>query len=303
MRVGLGARIAISVAAFAAVWWFIDPVHMLKLLAGAHLGWFAVSFFTNLAALYLAAQVLSLLCDRRVSAGAVFRVNLISIYFGTFMPGDIAAGLVSRIRYLGMASWQEVVHRTVIDRLISLATFSVIAAGAFMGSALLPAFGIVTLLLPLAVVVGAVLAIAIAREPALFVAKLPALRKLYAKLVPDTALPPLTLAPATFLWSIAAQLCMGAVTFAALRSLGAEVGLLDSIVVAYLLTLAQLVPLFFAGIGIRDVSAVTLLAHLGISAEVAVAFSTLILAIFILEAILGGLLQVKAEGARPNGAE
>jgi uncharacterized membrane protein YbhN (UPF0104 family) len=296
-------RLGISLAAFAAVLWFIDARRFLEIVAGAHPGWFALAFAVNLAGLYLAAHVLSSLCAGRVTGGAVFRVNLISVYVGTFVPGDIAAGLVSRLRYLGLATWQEVVHRTVVDRLVGLFTFSLLGAAAFPASAFRAPLGLVTLLLPAALAVGAAVAIAIARRPQAFLRRLPWLERwYYARFAPKEEVPPLELRAAAFGWAVLAQAVMCLIPLATLRAIGIEVSLLDSIVVAYLLTLAQLVPVFFAGIGIREVSAISLLGVLGVSAESAVAFSSLVLGLYILLALLGGVAQMRAESKAGDGA-
>lgn len=293
--VAVALRLALSIAVFAAVLWFIDVRQFTARLAAAHLGWFGVALSANLAAVYFSARTLSSLCGGMVAPGAIFRVNLKSIYFGTFIPGDVAAGLVARIRYLGLATWQQVVHLTVVERLVGLAAFSVIAALALTWSSFLEALGPVAFAMPLAVLAAAALGIALVGGSEALVGRASFLRRVYEKLAPAGPTSRPVLSPATFAWSAATQLCTSLLAFAALRSLGLEVGLLDAIVVGYLIALAQLVPFFFAGAGVRDVSAISLLGSIGIRPEMAVAFSTLVLAVILILAVGGGLLQVRTE--------
>ena len=297
-RLKNAARIVLSAAVFAAVLWFIDVRQFVRSLASAHLGWFALALAANVAAVYFSARALASLLGGAVAPAAIFRVNLKSIYFGTFIPGDVAAGLVARLRYLGLAAWQQVVHLTVVERLVGLAAFSVLTGAALAGSAFREALGPAAYAMPLAVLAAAALGIALMRDPAAVARRAPYLGGLYRRLAPDGTISPPVLSPAAFAWSAATQLCTSLLAFACLRSVGVEVGFLDAIVVGYLIALAQLVPFFFAGAGIRDVSAVSLLGAIGVGPEVAVAFSTLVLAIILILAVCGGLLQVRAEGER-----
>ena len=295
---GIAWRLAISIAVFAAVLWFIDIGQFFRTLAAVDPLWFALALGANVAAMYFSARALAALCGGLVGPAAIFRVNLTSVYFGTFIPGDVAAGLVARIRYLGLSAWQQVLHLTVIERLVGLASFSVIAAAAFAGSRFFAALGPLALLLPLAVLGAAAAGIAVTRRPVETLRRLPALRRLYEKVAPADTTPAPVLAPAAFAWSSATQLGTCLLAFAGLHAIGVEAGFLDAIVVGYILALAQLVPLFFAGAGIRDVSAISLLGAVGIRPEAAVAFSTLVLAIILIIAVCGGVLQVRAERER-----
>lgn len=289
---------AVSAAVFAAVLWFVDFRGLLALLAGAAPRWLAAAFAANLVYLYVVAQVLSALCGGTPGPLRVLRVNLISVYFGTFLPGDVAAGLVSRIRYLGLPSWQEVVNRTVVERLVSLATYSVIVAATLGFSQFWQALGPAALLVPAGVLAAVGAGLALARNPGPMLARMPWLQRRLAGLSPKIAIGAFRASPHVFVLSAVSQLAMSVVPFALLRSLGAEVSYVDAIVLGYLLTIAQLVPLFFAGIGIRDVSSIALLGTVGVGVDVAVAFATLVLALIIMMAILGGLLHLRAEGER-----
>lgn len=296
------APILVSLAVFAAVLWFVDVRQFVRALGSAHVGWFGAALAANLAAIYFSARALSSLCGGALAPLAIFRVNLKSIYFGTFIPGDVAAGLVARLRYLGLAAWQQVVHLTIVERFVGLAAFSLIAACTLAASSFLPALGPAAFALPLAVLAAAILGIALGRDPAAIARRAPLLQRLYARLVPEGTTARPVLSPATFAWSAATQLCTSLLAFAGLRSVGVEIGLLDAIVVGYLIALAQLVPLFFAGVGIRDVSVISLLGAIGVRAETALAFSTLVLGVIVVLAVCGGVLQVRAETERMGDA-
>lgn len=301
MRLGVAARIALSAAVFGAILWFLDVRSLAAIIAGASPKWLGVAALASLGGYYLSAHVLSALSGGSVGPAAIFRVNLISVYFGTFLPGDIAAGLVSRIRYLGMSSWQEVLNRTVAERLLGLAAYSVLAGTALAASRYWPVLGWLGFLAPVAVLLATAAGLAAMARPAAVLAAMPGLKRLLARVSSGGELPPLGLSCRAVAWVLATYLMMSLVPFALLRGLGVDIGYMDAIVIGYLLTIAQLVPFFFAGIGIRDLSALALMHAIGVASEVAIAFSALSLAMIIVLAVAGGVVQLGAEGKHTPG--
>lgn len=303
MRLGAAGRIALSAAVFAAILWFLDTRRLVALIASASPKWLLVAAAATLGGYYLSARVLSALCRGSITPAAIFRVNLISVYFGTFLPGDIAAGLVSRIRYLGMSSWQEVVNRTVAERLLGLAAYSALAGAALASSRYWSVLGWAGFLPPAAVMLGTGVALAAMARPGAVLTAMPWLKRLLARLSPDKELPPLGLSFHAVAWALTTYLVMSVVPFALLRGLDVDITYADAIVIGYLLTIAQLVPFFFAGIGIRDLSALALMHAIGVASEVAIAFSALSLAMIIVLAVTGGLVQLGAEGRHDRGKD
>lgn len=295
MRIGFPARLAISAVVFAAVLHFVDIGRVFGALRSARAGWFVAALSANLLSVLLGGFVVSHMCSRTVGPFAVARVNLISVYFGTFLPGDIAAGLVSRIRYLGLGSWRQVVGVSILERLLGLAAFSVLAAVALCFSTYAKVLGLAPFALPAVVLVAAIVGILVVRGGERIRGRMPVLDRMMGKVLDSEGVA--NVRGSAVAYSTAAQLTMCLVPFSVLRSLHLEVSYADSVVVAYFLTLAQLVPFFFAGIGIRDASVVALFRFLGIDAGDAIAFSTLVLALVFVLAALGGILQIHQEGA------
>jgi glycosyltransferase 2 family protein len=83
-----------------------------------------------------------------------------------------------------------------------------------------------------------------------------------------------------------------------LRALAAEVTAVDAFLFSYIVAMVQLVPLFFAGIGIRDVSAIAVLGLIGVSTEIALAASLVGLLLLVVSGLIGGFVQVLEEGTR-----
>lgn len=290
-------RIAISLAVFAAVLWFIDVGAFSASLLAAHAGWLLVALVFSILTLYLSARVLASICGHTIRAAAILRVNLISVYAGLFVPSDLAAGLFSRIRYLELSSWQEVVHRTIGEKLIGLACVGLLTTAAYSLSTFRAALGWGAVAVPLATSGCALIGLAMVRDPRMAL-RVPLAGRLLERLAPPDGWSSFQFGAPAFGWSLMAQLSLAVVPYAVLRALEIPMNFADAIAMGFLLTVIQFVPFFFAGIGIRDLSAVGLLGTIGIAAEQAIAYSMLVLGIVLVLGLLGGILQIRREGAR-----
>jgi uncharacterized protein (TIRG00374 family) len=78
-------------------------------------------------------------------------------------------------------------------------------------------------------------------------------------------------------------------------SLGINISVLNLVACFSIATLAALIPISIFGIGVRDISLITLFSYIGLSSESAIAFSTLLLITY----IISGLICAPAWFMRP----
>jgi uncharacterized membrane protein YbhN (UPF0104 family) len=283
---------------FGVALWLIDFAAFGSVLMSIRPTWLVTAVGAWVLYQIASAWLASMLVGRQVPVAKIWRVNLISTYFGLFLPGDAVAGLVSRLRYLGLASWQEVALLTLAERLMALGVMSALAALAYPFSAIAANLGPVALVVPLLAAAAATLGIAMLKSNRL--------RTLAARFLSRLGgLSTTTFSPTVSFRAVAAAasvaLLSGLVTWLVLQALSARVGLVDAFVFSYLATLLQLVPLFFAGIGVRDLSAIAILGVIGVSQETAFACSTVGLLLLVVSALVGGALQIREERARAFG--
>lgn len=243
------------------------------------------------------ALLVVVLLDRKTTLLKVWRVNLVSAYFGLFLPGDAVAGMASRIRYLGLPSWQDVAVLTLAERLLSLGVASGLALFVYWTSSFQRVLGPLPVVAALAVLVACVTGLQMMRSARLrdWVARL---LKRWVVRVRITELA--TVRPKTIIIAAGVWVLSGLTAYFVLRALAAEVTPVDAFLFSYIATLVQLVPFFFAGIGIRDVSAIAVLGLIGVSTEIALAASLVGLLLLVVSGLVGGVVQIHEERARPS---
>jgi uncharacterized membrane protein YbhN (UPF0104 family) len=246
---------------------------------------------------YQAANALLVvaLLDGKVTLAKVWRVNLVSTYFGLFLPGDAVAGIASRIRYLGLPSWQDVAVLTLAERLLTLGVASGLACLVYWASSFERVLGALPVAAAFVVSIACMAGLQTLRSTRLrdWAERLLRRRAVQARIAEFSTDWPKAIVIATAVWVLS-----GLTAYFVLRALSAEVTPLDAFLFSYIATLVQLVPMFFAGIGIRDVSAIAVLGLIGVSAEIALAASLVGLLLFVASGLVGGILQIHEEKAR-----
>lgn len=277
-------------------------------LAALDWGWIVVAIAVHLgAALAGTLRWRELLRARELELplGWLLRTFLIGRFFGAFTPST--TGLDG---YRGI----EVARRTgqtatsasviVIEKLFGLVGMAVVCA------ALLP-FGLVQRLGPTAVLVA--VGMATIAGLGLFLVASPERAAAIGKLAPGPirgrvvklagALSGAGLRGGTVIRALSlgvvTHLCLSATFVASGRALGVEVGLLELLSVGNAIVLAVLLPVSVGGVGVREGTAVLLLAGAGVATTDAVLLALLSYLTGQVPALLGGVLLLLPNGAPP----
>ena len=88
------------------------------------------------------------------------------------------------------------------------------------------------------------------------------------------------------------QLCLTWVYYAAGAVLGIEVGFGDYVWIVALVTLAQILPITVAGVGVREGLFAFLLGQYGVTTETSLALSLVVFSVTLLFGLLGGVLEL-----------
>jgi uncharacterized membrane protein YbhN (UPF0104 family) len=294
-RTWLALKIVLSLALLFVAVSLVDFRRFAEVLTRINLLWLICAIVVWVG--YQAANALLVvaLLDGKTTLAKVWRVNLVSAYFGLFLPGDAVAGMASRIRYLGLPSWQDVAVLTLAERLLTLGVASGLACLVYWASSFERVLGALPVAAAFAVLIACVAGLQTLRSPRLrdWAARLLRRWTAQARIVEFSTPWPKTIAIATGVWVLS-----GLTAYFVLRALSAEVTPVDAFLFSYIATLVQLVPFFFAGIGIRDVSAIAVLGLIGVSMEIALAASLVGLLLLVASGIVGGILQIHEEKAR-----
>jgi uncharacterized membrane protein YbhN (UPF0104 family) len=295
VRAKLALKLALSLALLGLALSLVDLKRFGEVLRHTTPAWLTAAVVAWVVYQAVGASMASTMLRGAIGVGKAWRVNLISTYFGLFLPGDVVAGMASRLRYLGLPSWRDVVLLTLTERLVVLAAASAIATPLAVLSSFVRPLGPLLALGPALVLTACLAGLTVLRNPRVrgWAATLLKRADLDAAV---TVKPALSLA----VWMVAAavSLLAGAVAWLTLHAFATEVSFADAYVFGYLMSLASLLPMFLAGIGIRDVSAIAVLAVIGISREVALASSVVGLALLAVSGMVGGVLLVNEERVR-----
>ncbi len=224
-----------------------------------------------------------------LSMGQSVRFTLIAVFYGTALPGQLAGDAVKALR-LARASQADAgaaLGAVVVDKVIGLFALMLLTA---LGLGLSrDQFGANVTYAALAVTILAAFGLL-----AMFMVPLPArLGPWSQKLAAWRAL---TLTPATLIMALLVGLVFQIFCIALFALLGAALGVNLSItswaVVVGLIGVVLLLPLTIAGIGLRDGTLLTVLGALGQSEGAAIALSFALLALNIIAAIVGFVVDV-----------
>jgi len=274
---------------------------------------FSTASSTWLLAAFLQAAVVhvvgvirwKLLC-RGVSLFALLRLTYIARFYSTVLPGQLF-GEAAKVAYLGSSlkddektgmAMEEVAASVVVDKIVGL--IGLLMVGLFGGATRLDMLGhsfiwvlcaccfllIAIIFLPASGVVETILSKTEARWPRL--------QKLCARLSYFLRSWKLYLKTP---WRLVASLLLG-VIFQLVNTLvfcwfGAAVSIdipyADWCWINAVLSVALLLPISYAGLGVREVTMVGFLAMLGVSEPAALSCSLLFLCLQIFDAVVGGL--------------
>lgn len=279
-------RIAVSLVLLAALLYWIGPASLLESMQQFHPGFYALAVALTLVHFFMQAYILrTLLRSKAIQAKTrqIFRLMMISYLFGLFLPGGIGPDLVLCYNLVRSAEKKEDVLSAVIFIRISVLFIMVLVAFAcsfaplVSGIRIQPVTGLILLgFLCYYFLMANQSSLALARKLLNFLDRHHLTRILYKTYFAlsdygrDKRLV-LTIAP----WFLLSSFLKIVVDYIIAISLGLDISLVYFFVFIPLVNLAAVIPLTFAGIGIREGSFIGLFTLVGV--EKADAFSISIL--------------------------
>ena len=285
-------KVVVTVAVLGAVLAAADLPSLGRLLAHAS----PVYFVAAVGALVLQTLVLSVRFRAIVAAlgrpiGARFAAELtfVGALFNQALPSAVGGDAIRAWQLRNDSrSWREALTAVLLDRASGVAVLAVLAAAA---AVLEPSGALAPLRAPLlAVAAAGVAAFALlSRADRLALLPQPAREWLAASGVPagTRALLATRLAGAAAAWSAVSHLLAALAAYWLAAALGVDVGLGTFVAAALCMLLATMVPLSYAGWGIREAGAVWLFSQLGLSTEQSLAISMLFGAALLVAALPG----------------
>lgn len=306
-RRALGLAVRVAITALLLVWLFRhaggwQPV--LTALRSARPGFILAAFFANLAIQVTIAHRLRLLARVQgvgLGTGEVVEINLVTLFYGLFLPGGGMAAILIRFYRLTRDDrrYAATLAAIVCDRLLATATLSVAGLIFWLldGPQRLPQALLVLVVSTAVTALGLwpMLHPAPARWIGPFAARLPLARTLWPRLADALALfraIPLSGQLRLAALSIGAHVLGIAVYFLLAGGLGLSV---PFVALGWMRSIAMLVailPFSISGLGLREGAMVALLGQRGVPGDAAVGYALLVFAITILSvALVGGLIE------------
>jgi uncharacterized membrane protein YbhN (UPF0104 family) len=304
-RALLALKVLVTVGALGAVLAAADVAELGRLLAHASPGYLAAAVAALVVqTLVLAARFRAIVATLGRPIGVWFAIELtfVGVLFNQALPSAVGGDAIRtwQLRAAGRA-WRDAVTAVLLDRGSGIVVLALLAAA---GVALEPSGALASLRLPLfACAGGAVAAVALlaaADRPPLLPQRLRGI--LAASELPAGVrrlLLPRPLGVVTA-WSAASHLLAALAAYWIASALGAAVSPGVFIVAALCMLLATMIPLSYAGWGIREAGAVFLFAYLGVGAELALAISVLFGAALLAAALPGVAFWLAPLSARPE---
>jgi glycosyltransferase 2 family protein len=291
-RTVLALKIAVTVALLGAVLAAADLPALGRLLRAASVGLFALAVAALvLQTFVLAARLHAIVAalGRPIGAGSAIELSFVGALFNQALPSAIGGDAIRawRLRADGR-SWRSAVNAVLLDR-----------GGGVLVLAVLAAFAVVVepsgVFASLRFALGAVVVVGLAGLAALAAAdRLPLLPRAARRLLASSGLPPAArtvfaprVAPVVGALSVTSHLLAALAAYWLATALGVELPLGTFVTAALCMLLATMVPLSYAGWGIREAGAVWLLARAGVPTETALAISVLFGAALFVAALPG----------------
>lgn len=288
----LALKLAVTAALLAALAAAADVGAVARLLASVSPVWFAAAVAVLIAqtlVLGIRFQVVVSALGRPIGRRNAIELSFVGVLFNQALPSAIGgdAARAWRLRAQGRA-WREAAAAVIVDRLTGIVVLALLCtAGVLLApSAAVAAYRAPVLAACAAVLLGAA-AIVASGSLAFLPAKLRA--RLAATGVPAAAGALLAgrPAPAAGALSVASHLLAALAAYALAVGLGLRPQPLAFAVAMLCTSFATMIPLSYAGWGIREAGAVLMLRGVGLDAETALALSVLLGASLVAAALPG----------------
>jgi hypothetical protein len=306
-RALLALRIVLTVGVLAAVLATADLAALGRLLGAAHLGFFAAA----VGALLVQGLVLSVrfraIAGRLgppIDAMRAVELTFVGLLFNQVLPSAVGGDAVRAWQLrAGGRGWREALSAVLLDRGSGVLVLAVLAAAA---AAVEPSGAFASLRGVLFAVAAAGIAAAALLAGIDRLAPLPARAR---QLLAANGLPAATrvvfatrLVLPAVAWSVVSHLLAALAAYWLAAALGLEIALGPFVAAALSMLLATMIPLSYAGWGIREAGAVWLFAQLAIPAESALAISMLFGAALFAAALPGAAFWLAPPRERRNAA-
>jgi len=318
------ARLAVSLGLIAGIAYFVPLAEVAAAIRTANLAYILAGWLLFFLGFYLGAwslRILTARLDVAIGTWAIFEVNLVTQFYQLFLPGGFVTG--------GLIRWSkitrhdnkpaEVLAAILFNRMLEVWSLAFLALGFWLlegpalrqpviGATLIALFAGLCLLYAVAVSrrAFALFEGLIARLPAALDRLKPHLLKLSGSLARFNGFGPgghatiLALAVLRNLVRIVSLVCLA-------HAIGLPVADITLGWVRSFTQLVNLLPISYAGLGVREVSLLVLLEPYGASKSAIVSLSMLWFSALLLTALLGGLLEArrlfrKARGSAASAA-
>jgi uncharacterized membrane protein YbhN (UPF0104 family) len=277
-RALLIVKIAVTVVLLGMVLAAADLSALARHLSDASIGYFAAAVLALVVQTFVLAarfRVIVGALGQPISARFAIELSFVGVLFNQALPSAIGGDAIRAWRLRGDGRpWQEAVNAVLLDRGSGVLVLAVLTAAAVTIES--------AALAPLRLWLWAVVAAGVAGVVVVAAADRLPLPQGLRRLLVASGLPAgfrtvfgTRIAPSAAAWSAASHLLAALAVYWLAVAFGVEVGLGAFLAAALSMLLAMMIPLSYAGWGIREVGAVWLFAQLGITAEIALAISVL----------------------------
>ena len=288
-------KIALTCALLGGVLAAADLPTLGRLLGDASLGYFAAAVGALVVQTFVLSarfQTIVAALGHPIAAWTAIEVSFIGVLFNQALPSAVGGDAIRvwRLRANGH-TWRAAVNAVLLDRAGGVVVLAVLAAVAVTIES-------TEVFAPLRLALWAVAAAGVAALAFVAVAdRLPLLPGAVQRLLATSGLPTdarralaTRVAPSTTLLSAASHLLAALAVYWLAAALQLEVAVGTLLTAALCMSLVTMIPLSYAGWGIREAGAVWLLARAGIATESALAISVLFGAAMLVMALPGAPL-------------
>ena len=315
----LFVRVLLSFGLLFAIFAFVPLDTVGQTLSQIDVSMFAVAVGLTLAGRWLTAFRMSLITARQgltLTTWELFKIGQMSIYYGFFLPGQVATGavrwyLIARKDRKGI----EAASAIALSRVSDMAILALIGLASawwtpddLMHAGVLWTFvGLVTVLIALyaAILMPQATRGLLAVARVLMVLRVPLLRRSLERITRSLArfhFLPFGLQVRLWLLSLLSHGVEAGAIYCLAAALGLDVSFVTCVWLKSFVAFLTMLPISLHGIGLRDGAFVLLLAPFGIAQADAVALSLLALALLLIMAMLGALMVAQEAASLRAGS-
>ncbi len=303
-------KLTVSVGILLFLFYKIDIVKTGQAILATDPFYYGAAIFLSLFFLIVASikfRILLMAGNIEVGIKKIYVINLISMFYTLFLPGDVGGALARFYKFTDQRKEAAfVLASIVVDRLTAVGSQALVGMIALLiaGPTGFGGDSVMILLVSSMALLSTILILLISHSFAdllrriftmLFSGFTPVIIKrafssLWHAIETFQANRP-ALLKAMFL-SIIFQATIVAMNYLLIKAMGLDLSFIEIAWVVSVATLLQLLPITIAGLGLREAALIILLGYYGISQDIAMAYSILIFSVLIVFGLLGGALEL-----------